>query len=180
MCDGQKTPLLAVDRDGHPFTTRREPKTMGVKNGVLTLAHVLNAPVRVRVAAIFEFLPHGAMGKMGNGPLLGVPSVKLVGSIASMYRMGGFVWFACSLTFWFWFLCISGAHPKDPAGWGEGLQRIYCDLYCIEDAVRKGDQSILDTLGNMYEKIKLTTKERLGNSGWDLTPSRSLLMKLNL
>ncbi|CAJ1457103.1 unnamed protein product, partial [Effrenium voratum] len=41
----------------------------------------------------------------------------------------------------------------------EGLQRIYCDLYCIEDAVRKGDQSILDTLGNMYEKIKLTTKE---------------------
>lgn len=41
----------------------------------------------------------------------------------------------------------------------EGLARIYCDLYCIEDAVKKGDKSILDTIGNLYQKIKLTTKE---------------------
>eukprot|EP00930_Biecheleria_cincta_P056248 TRINITY_DN423_c1_g3_i1.p1 TRINITY_DN423_c1_g3~~TRINITY_DN423_c1_g3_i1.p1 ORF type:complete len:2561 (-),score=411.03 TRINITY_DN423_c1_g3_i1:97-7755(-) len=39
------------------------------------------------------------------------------------------------------------------------MQKIFCDLYCIEDAVKKGDKSILDTIGNLYEKIKMTTKE---------------------
>eukprot|EP00931_Biecheleriopsis_adriatica_P026128 TRINITY_DN15926_c0_g2_i1.p1 TRINITY_DN15926_c0_g2~~TRINITY_DN15926_c0_g2_i1.p1 ORF type:complete len:1350 (+),score=246.18 TRINITY_DN15926_c0_g2_i1:1707-5756(+) len=41
----------------------------------------------------------------------------------------------------------------------EGLQRMFCDLYCIEDAVKKGDKSILESIGNLYDKIKLTTKE---------------------
>merc|ERR1719210_371318 len=41
----------------------------------------------------------------------------------------------------------------------EPMQRLFCDLYCIEDAVKKGDKAILDTIGNLYEKIKLTTKQ---------------------
>ena len=28
-----------------------------------------------------------------------------------------------------------------------------------KDAVKKGDKSILDTIGNLYQKIKLTTKD---------------------
>ena len=33
------------------------------------------------------------------------------------------------------------------------------DLLSSKDAVKKGDKSILDTIGNLYQKIKLTTKD---------------------
>jgi hypothetical protein len=41
----------------------------------------------------------------------------------------------------------------------EGFQRVYCDLYCIEDAVKKGDKSILDSIGNLYAKMQAMMKE---------------------
>jgi len=46
--------------------------------------------------------------------------------------------------------CISTQH---------GLARMFCDLYCVRDAVRKGDKLILETLKSVVDTLNKNLKE---------------------
>ena len=56
-----------------------------------------------------------------------------------------------------WNATFLESKPKKLTPWWRSHFEL-CPNDC-QDAVKKGDKSILDTIGNLYQKIKLTTKE---------------------